>query len=437
MRFTHMNDTTNLKHLFDLQVLSSPLRTDNISPMKFVFQHYLTIPEFVKKFVDSTPLHEENERESRLFSTIYMKFGLNDNNVQNIAFFRNFWKRELTDTTSNRMLEATTPYTFTKHIPQMFRNVSALQGIVNSTLLHKMFHEIPTNMPLVFTSEVEYTPENVPEFVEHVMPTIHEVVTRVPSFLSDKATVMILPAWNEEGFFTFTTVLDPFLATITHSLELPTQSRTVYGIPLPMPYLFKKMIHTPAFPLLRSELMEGDIPAGYCSVTPNNYIHTFDMLSTKLPNQQCEIVLAKDCSALNIFMVTMKPTETGKKVITVYLPSKKVEIIPAEGNTFTVKINNEVIELPTDNTPYTIQEQTTGTELLRFIAKSNKVFVYSWKYGLTVETNGISAFVKPSDLYRGQLCGACSDFQASLRNELRGPHKELYNTQEEFLNSYT
>ena len=41
--------------------------------------------EFVKKFVDSTPLHEENERESRLFSTIYMKFGLNDNNVQNIA----------------------------------------------------------------------------------------------------------------------------------------------------------------------------------------------------------------------------------------------------------------------------------------------------------------------------------------------------------------
>merc|ERR1711988_1071663 len=142
-----------------------------------------------------------------------------------------------------------------------------------------------------------------------------------------------------------------------------------------------------------------------------NYIHTFDMLSTKLPNQQCEIVFAKDCSALNIFMVTMKPTETGKKVITVYLPGKKAEIIPAEGNTFTVKINNEVIELPTDNTPYTIQEQTTGTELLRFIAKSNKVFVYSWKYGLTVETNGISAFVKPSDLYRGQLCGACSDFR--------------------------
>merc|ERR1712142_1321518 len=124
-----------------------------------------------------------------------------------------------------------------------------------------------TNMPLVFTSEWTYTPDHVPEFIEHVMPTVDEVLTRVPSFLSEKATVMILPAWNEENRFNFTWVLDPFLATITYSLELPTQSRTIYGIPLPMPYLFKKMIHTPAF----------------------------DMLSTKLPNKQCEIVLAKDC----------------------------------------------------------------------------------------------------------------------------------------------
>merc|ERR1712241_1376948 len=169
---------------------------------------------------------------------------------------------------------------------------------------------------------------------------------------------------------TFTTVLDPFLATITHSLELPTQSRTVYGIPLPMPYLFKKMIHTPAFPLLRSELMEGDIPAGYCSVTPNNYIHTFDMLSTKLPNQQCEVVLAKDCSALNIFLVTMKPTETGKKLITMYLPGYKIEIIPTT-NAVTIKINGEIAGLPYDNTPYIIKDEATCIEILRLLSKSS------------------------------------------------------------------
>ena len=47
-----------------------------------------------------------------------------------------------------------------------------------------------------------------------------------------------------------------------------------------------------------------------------------------------------------------------------------------------------------------------------------------------------SCLFQPSDLYRGQLCGSCSDFQASLRNELRGPQKQLFNTQQEFLESY-
>merc|ERR1712141_603802 len=98
-------------------------------------------------------------------------------------------------------------------------------------------------------------------------------------------------------------IMDPLLAQVKLSMELPTQTRTVYGLPLPIPFLFKKMINTPAAPLFRAELMEGDIPAGWCSVTPNNYIHTFDMLSTK-------------------------PTDTGKRIITIYLPDQKVEIIP-------------------------------------------------------------------------------------------------------------
>ena len=45
-------------------------------------------------------------------------------------------------------------------------------------------------------------------------------------------------------------------------------------------------------------------------------------------------------------------------------------------------------------------------------------------------------FLQPSDLYRGQLCGACANFASSLYNELQGPQKELYDNAEEFLNSY-
>ena len=56
---------------------------------------------------------------------------------------------------------------------------------------------------------------------------------------------------------------------------------------------------------------------GWCSVTPNNFVHTFDMLSMKMPEEICgEVVLVKDCSPLNLMMVTMKPTTTttGHKV---------------------------------------------------------------------------------------------------------------------------
>ena len=81
------------------------------------------------------------------------------------------------------------------------------------------------------------------------------------------------------------------------------------------------------------------------------------MMSTKLPNHQCEVVLAKDCSALNIFMVTMKPTETGKRIITVYLPDKKIEIIPTSHRTFDIKENDQVIQMPDDN--MYISEDTT------------------------------------------------------------------------------
>merc|ERR1712012_479933 len=389
LRFTHMYDVESyLKQQFNLQVLSSPIRTDATSPMKFVFNTVVFVPEFFTKFIDAAPVFTEPE----LWSEAEVKFGF-VNKVERVAFFRNFWKRELTDTTSNRMLEATTPYTFTKHIPQMFRNVSALQGIVNSTLLHKMWHETPTNMPVVFTTEVDYTEENMPRLFQYILPTIYEVAVQqgVPSIFSKKATVLTLPAWNEEGKMKFNAILDPLLAQLKLSLELPTQTRTVYGLPLPMPYLFKKMIYTPALPLFPFEVKEGDIPAGWCSVTPN------------------------------IYMVTMKPTETGKRIITVYLPDKKVEIIPEAGNTFIVKINDEVIELPTDNT-YHIIKDSTETEILRFIAKTAKsrqetprILVSSWKYALAVETDGVSAFVKPSDLCRGQICGACSDFQADLR----------------------
>jgi len=433
LRLAHMMDLEYLKHQFNFQLLSSPLFAETNSPLKAEFNAVVFIPEFINKFMPNSPVFTEPE----LLTKAEVKMGFTDK-IEKISNVQVFWKRDLnpinTPTVSG-LMESTSPYTFTKHIPVSHRNVSALQGIINATLLNKMFHEEPTNMALVFTTEIDYTPENVPVLLKWALPTIREFVLHVPYLFSEKASVITWPAWNDDHTIKLTTILDPFLTEVRFSIEMPTLTTTVHGLPLPLPYLFKKMIQTPAWPLVTSQLMEGDIPAGYCSVTPNNYIHTFDMLSTKLPNNMCEVVLAKDCSALNIFLVTMKPTETGKKLITMYLPGYKIEIIPTT-NAVTIKINGEITGLPYDNTPYIIKDEATGIEILRLLSKSSTVLITTWKYGLTLETDCVSAFIKPSDLYRGQLCGACSNFAASLHNELRGPNMELYNTPQEFLSSY-
>jgi len=299
-----------------------------------------------------------------------------------------------------------------------------------------MFHEVPNSMPLVITSRAEINIDKVPETLKWILPVLKQLVLKCPYMLSEKATVTTFPSWNQEDVITFKTVMDPLLEELKFILELPSQTHTVYGLPLPMSFMFKKLMHTPAWPLIMSQFLEGDIPKGWCSVTPNNYIHTFDMLSTKLPNHQCEIVLAKDCSSLNLFLVTLKHTENGRKIITLHLPGQLVEIVPT-GTAFQVKINGQITNLPTDNIPVVITEPTTGVELLRLVKKESTVMVTSWKYGLTLETDSQSVFVKPSELYRGQLCGACSDFISSLYNELRGPQNELYSTPDEFLTSYT
>merc|ERR1712004_876024 len=66
MRIMHMYDeNTYLKHQFNVQILSSPLKQDSTTPMKFVFDSVVFIPEFLTKFVEATPVHKEPELFSR------------------------------------------------------------------------------------------------------------------------------------------------------------------------------------------------------------------------------------------------------------------------------------------------------------------------------------------------------------------------------------
>merc|ERR1740137_135137 len=147
-----------------------------------------------------------------------------------------------------------------------------------------------------------------------------------------------------------TTILDPLLEETRFVLELPIMTNKVYGLPLPFAYVFKNFIYTPILPKVLSEYLYGDIPAGWCSVSPDNYAHTYDLMSMKLPENQCEVVLSKDCSSLNMFLVTMKATETGKKIVNLYLPNNKMaEFIPGDDNSMHIMFDSELVSMPEDD----------------------------------------------------------------------------------------
>merc|ERR1719187_614877 len=188
----------------------------------------------------------------------------------------------------------------------------------------------------------------------------------------------VVPEENDPNKLTLTTILDPLLEETRLVLRLPTQTNKVYGLPLPFEYFAKNFIYTPIMPKLFTEFMFGDIPAGSCSVTPDNYIHGYDLLSMKLPENQCEVVLAKDCSPLNLFLVTMKATETGKKIVNVHLPNNRLVEVLSTDTSPRVLLDGHLVSFSANGTAYVVQE--AGTEVLRFIPKHNGVLIFSLKY---------------------------------------------------------
>jgi len=437
IKLAHMLDTTWMKHLVNFQVLSPPPMTTSTSPIKVTFNTIVNIPDFITKFVPMVPV----VNEPATLATAELKWGIT-NTVNRLANIVISWKpvidTEMTPCPYTTSLGAIGPFHLAKHVTPTHRDTSVLQGVMNATLTNRLTElEPPAAYPLNLTTEIDFEWEQVPETMRWMLPLLHQWTLRLPSLWYDEATVITLPKWNTPNIIRFTTIVEPLLEELKMIMELPTQTNTIYSIPLPAAFLFKNLIHPPVWPLMTTKLISGDIPEGWCTVSASSMVNTFDLLNMELPETLCgEVVLVKDCSPLNMFMITMKTHVDGHKIITVMLPGQTVELdlVPY---TPAVKVNGELVTLSTDSTPFIITEPTTGKELFRFIAKPTTVIMVSMKYGLLLQTSGTSVAIKPSELWRGQLCGACGDMISSLWHELRGPTMELHNTAEEFLTSYT
>jgi len=138
-----------------------------------------------------------------------------------------------------------------------------------------------------------------------------------------------------------------------------------------------------------------------------------------------------------MFLVTMKATEIGKKIVSLHLPNNTlVEVVPTEGSV-QVTVDAEPIILPEDGNHHIIADPETGKEIMRFVPKFNGVIIFSFKYGLLLDTDGHQVFFKAAEFYRDQTCGICGNFDGSLYKELEGPNAEIFPDQEHFLSSYT
>merc|ERR1712088_951014 len=139
----------------------------------------------------------------------------------------------------------------------------------------------------------------------------------------------------------FKEVLDPVLKKYTLEVEMPLEKIIIGGVDLPMPFLFTESRIAPVMMEMKNKLIRGDVTTGECLMTKENVVRTNDLMSVPIPDNQCEVVLTKDCSDLNLFMVTAKKdVATGKKVMKIHVLDKVVEIIPT-GREFIVKVDNE------------------------------------------------------------------------------------------------
>jgi len=314
--------------------------------------------------------------------------------------------------------------------------VNILTGLYKTSLLTTVPEIMPTARPLVFTTTVDYKDSMIPMWVRRYGQTIKAMIYVLPGMVDKDMYVNVFPAENEAHKMVFKEVLDPVLKKYTLEVEMPLEKIVIGGVDLPMPFLFTESRIAPVMMELKNKLIRGDVTTGECLMTKENVVRTNDLMSIPLPDNQCEVVLTKDCSDLNLFMVTAKKDmSTGKKVLKVNILDKVVEIIPT-AQEFIVKVDNERATVAI-GTPYLLTDPTTGEELVKVMLSGDILIVQSPKLGLTLIHDRHTLVIRTSPIYRGQLCGLCGDFGGELRQELLGPDMTIFKQRLPFIASYS
>ncbi|GAB6026294.1 hypothetical protein CHUAL_012501 [Chamberlinius hualienensis] len=197
--------------------------------------------------------------------------------------------------------------------------------------------------------------------------------------------------------------------------------------------------------IIFNELTRGYVPPT-CTVMKNTIIN-FENVTYPLPLTPCKHVITKDCSPDDQFSVLVSQISgsSTKKELEIHILEDSIVIRPktptaiGEQTSFEVIIN-DVDKIIKNGDPMLMVKQSDqndgGKTLAGLVVLSHQIHVISPVLGFQIAFDGVNVQVMASNLWRGDLCGICSEFDGDKSHTFIGPDRCEYAIPKDFQNSY-
>ena len=203
----------------------------------------------------------------------------------------------------------------------------------------------------------------------------------------------------------------------------------------------------PVSALLRTQEVYSNLWSGYdnrdkCALM-EDYVRTFDNVTFKTEETQCQFLLAKDCSAHERFAVFAQQldTQTKTKSVTVLTSGSEIKLLPPQQqNVAQVVIDGKAHEIAYRK-PVTIGAKNQNAVRIYLRATPSDahnpiIVVESDLNELEVKYDGKNVKVTVGQQYQGKTCGVCGDNNDESEEEFQGPDLCVYEDAEDFFSSY-
>jgi hypothetical protein len=176
-----------------------------------------------------------------------------------------------------------------------------------------------------------------------------------------------------------------------------------------------------------------------------DFVRTFDNVTYKLPDNQCQYLLAKDCSPKERFAVfASQMDESAKtKVITMFVAGSEIKLTPpTQHNLVQVVVDGKPHEV-TFNKPITVKQNNNQNQIRVYLRKTASAainpitVIQADKEDVELLYDGKNAKVLVGGKYQGKTCGLCGDNNDESDDEMTGPDGCIYTDDEDFANSYS